>query len=478
MSDAQIDARARNSNIQAVAGSIVNQDCEVDFVAEGLLNKVYKVQYGDRSAILRIALPVDPKAKTESEVATLRFVRRYGAIPVPSVMAFDSSRLNAIGLEWMLMEHMPGIPLGEHWKSIPWSGKANIAKQLAFHCAAMHKHRFNAIGNIYPDPEPSSPRSGLPEIKKIVSVPFLYGQGTSERAPRGPFGRSQDWLMAQLLVKEEVATNDMKNAEDDSDREDAENTLKIVKQLKTLLPDFFPTYVAEATVLRHSDLGAHNILVSKEGHLTAVLDWECVSAVPLWKACNLPKIFDRKSKLQMPVESGYGREENGEVDDLYWMDLEAYEKTQMRAIFLETIGDLEPEWLKTYQSSQKHREFASVVEDCDDVLSIRRILHWLKDLETGRHDYNFDVWSTEQPRSQDPEDPEGFYNKVMAQRRLPREELILTEKKTAVEQVLVETEQRLSQAEKALGEAESKLVEAREQVGAVKQRLNAMMQKG
>jgi hypothetical protein len=49
-------------------------DVSVTFFKEGALNKLYKVDVGEASYIIRVALPVDP-AKTLSEVTTMRLVR-------------------------------------------------------------------------------------------------------------------------------------------------------------------------------------------------------------------------------------------------------------------------------------------------------------------------------------------------------------------------------------------------------------------
>lgn len=63
------------------------------------------------SFIMRVSLPVDPYFKTASEVATLQFVRKNTSIPVPQIIAFDSSADNELGFEWILMTKLPGIPL-------------------------------------------------------------------------------------------------------------------------------------------------------------------------------------------------------------------------------------------------------------------------------------------------------------------------------------------------------------------------------
>lgn len=44
-----------------------------------------------------------PRIKTESEVATMDFLRKYTNFPVPSVFHYDSSPYNRLGGEYILM---------------------------------------------------------------------------------------------------------------------------------------------------------------------------------------------------------------------------------------------------------------------------------------------------------------------------------------------------------------------------------------
>jgi hypothetical protein len=62
---------------------------------------------------MRVTIPVDPYFKTASKVATLKFLSQHTSIPVPSVIAYDTSPENQLGFEWTLMTRLPGVPLKE-----------------------------------------------------------------------------------------------------------------------------------------------------------------------------------------------------------------------------------------------------------------------------------------------------------------------------------------------------------------------------
>lgn len=90
-------------------------DIAVTFFAEGAFNKLYSIcsPHHPQHYIMRITLPVEPFFKTESECATIAYIRKYTSIPIPKVIAYDSSSENPLGFEWMLYEKIEGVPLSD-----------------------------------------------------------------------------------------------------------------------------------------------------------------------------------------------------------------------------------------------------------------------------------------------------------------------------------------------------------------------------
>ena len=369
------------SDIEAVIKTAFKmpQDCKVVFIRQGALNKIYRVQYGNESLIMRISLPVDPHSKTESEVATLHFMRRNSNIPVPIVKAYNSSSTDPIGFEWILMDFMPGMPLRERWRLIPWPAKEAIVEQLAVFSSSMYRRQFRAIGNIYPNLK--RPDLNTPEIKRIVAMQFFWGDHISQAVSRGPFQSSQDWIAARLSFNKADGEKVLRHSRDEDEREDAENTLRIVERLRSHLSEFFPAKGTERTMFFHDDLSQQNILVDKDGRLIAVVDWECVSALPLWKACQYPASLEGRVRDEMPIRDAYTREENGEVNDLFWIHLLEYELTRLRTFFLRKMYRLERGWIEVFRSSEKQRDFDLAAQNCDNPFCFRVINAWLDDVE-------------------------------------------------------------------------------------------------
>ena len=118
-----------------------------------------------------------------------------------------------------------------------------------------------------------------------------------------------------------------------------------------------------------------------------MVDWECVSALPLWIACQFPPVLRGKPHDEEPINSNYQHGEEGEVVELYWEHLEDYERTQLRRIFLEAMRKLQPRWVEIFESSQRQRDFDLAVTNCGDSFLIRRICNWLRDMDSGVDNY-------------------------------------------------------------------------------------------
>jgi hypothetical protein len=70
-------------------------DAFISPFSQGAFHKLYLISTPNATTeyIMRGALPVDPFFKTESEVATMEYVREHSSIPLPRVIAYQSSAL-------------------------------------------------------------------------------------------------------------------------------------------------------------------------------------------------------------------------------------------------------------------------------------------------------------------------------------------------------------------------------------------------
>lgn len=395
--------RVCRRHLEVPAGS----PCTASSYESGTFNKLYLIACADESFLMRITLPVSPRYKTRGEVATLRWVREHTDIPVPKVIAFEDSSDNEVGFEWILMELMPGTPAYRRWRKMSLDQKSAIAKRVAEYQAQLSRPSapnppFKRIGTLCLNAE--TPRIEAPTTVapgKMTSNEFFIRDRINYDVPRGPFRSSRDWLTSgiRLIILEQTAA--LEKAEDDGDREDAEETLIAARKLLSLLPQVFPDDGQGdevATALYHDDLSLHNILVNEEGEITAIVDWECVSAMPIWLTTKLPKFLIGKTREEEPIRDGYMDEipgdsgspqDDGDPDNLdnegknqlYWIHLMEYETTQLRAVYERRLKELWPAW--PLEESQIKVDFYNTVLLCSGGIFWKVVARWADSIERG-----------------------------------------------------------------------------------------------
>lgn len=371
--------------------------CKVSFYAEGAFNKLFKIEHTSGTWLMRVALPVEPYFKTESETATIQFVRNCTDMPAPAIIAHDSSldEENPLGFEWMIMEFMPGRPLRSAWRKMSLTKKETLVRQLALHQSQLHTTTFDQVGNLYTGDTPDTHKIG-----RIVALPFFWGDRT-ESGKHGPFRNSQEWLHAQLSLILIDKAKVLAESEDEDDLEDAQDATDLGEELLRFLPEVFHEEETESTVVFHDDLSMMNILVDSDGHLTAVVDWECVSALPLWKACQYPQLLQGRTRVEKPQRETYAPASDDEdehegipntgkslddegVNSLYWDHLLEYEIGHLRPLFVEEMERLLPGWKKHWLDGELRRDFELIISNVDRCWALSRARRWLDAYRNGK----------------------------------------------------------------------------------------------
>lgn len=402
------------------------ESCTATFLAEGAFNKVYTVQHNPgEEYIMRIAAPVQPQLKTSSEVATIEYIRQHTDVPVPNILGFEATTANEIGFEWMLMDHVPGTKLGDgQWRSMSWLKKDVLVRKIVSYLAHLFNKRFKRLGNLYmttavPQAAHYSPTSTAHLVLlsdeqscvdnnfclgPIVDRNFFWGNHLNFNVHRGPYHSTQDWLHASLSLYLESAHNpvsviaDPDNASDlGSDDEPNPHTtpsaIKLrIQRLIKLLPTIFPEDKGkvEEFVLHHSDLHENNIFLDHNHDLSGIIDWECVPTVPLWAAAEIPKFLQTPLDRHLCVDVAEYAQETITFDDgtqneepcaLFYEHLEEYEKTQLRAFFLQEMARLCPAWVEVYEGSKMKAAFGEIVATLSDRSNSQIVDEWLDAVE-------------------------------------------------------------------------------------------------
>ncbi len=277
--------------------------------AQGAFHRLYSISSTLTAAehLMRVALPVDPFYKTESEVATMEYIRRYSSIPVPRVIAFASSASNELGFEWILMEKVDGLPLDQFWDAMPFDAKSRLTVELASCLKQLRERTFPLLGNIYfadvwsqVGYAPITSSSQTPDIGvdgtfvigRMVSTRFFRDKRLLLPADRGPFETARELAVAETkLVGQRIRhlspipDTDYYCETDDLLNSDVAEVLHVFDKLDQAVSHVFSAADGpeDDKVLWHSDLSSMNVLVHPDTYeLAGIVDWESVSIVPFW----------------------------------------------------------------------------------------------------------------------------------------------------------------------------------------------------
>jgi len=396
------------------------RNVEVTYLAEGLFNRVFRISDVDHQTqyVLRVALPVDPNNKTSCEVATLEYLAVKTSLPVPRVHAFSTSRSSDIGFEYILEDFMPGVQLNKCWNKLSFAQLSSVTRQLATFQAQLFQHRFPAVGGL------RKAANGDFVVGNMADIQFFWYERTKDHIHKGSFDSTHSWLDTLLLLKlnesrrlyeednaePESAPEDQSEPEVDEEDEasDFEPVLHNIEHLSQHLPkvlgevgltDSDDVHTAGA-ILYHPDLSTHNILIDpKTAQITGIIDWENVSAVPLWAGCELPALLAPYAKLchERPDRNDYedmdldtyvqktkqdGFDNEGKEPKFWQRELE-WQRTQLRVIFLEEMQKICPSWVEVYHKSEALRDFYNVCMLVDNVWEAERVKEWIDGLEAG-----------------------------------------------------------------------------------------------
>ncbi|PFH45421.1 hypothetical protein AMATHDRAFT_184595 [Amanita thiersii Skay4041] len=127
----------------------------IKFLSSGTFHQAYLITLANHTELVaRVARRFMPRLKTESEVATMRFLREHTDVPVPIVYHYDANPYNRLGGEYILMSKAPGIPLGKVFHSLGYNDLVKLCNNFAAIIIPLFALRFSEIGSLYSGPNP------------------------------------------------------------------------------------------------------------------------------------------------------------------------------------------------------------------------------------------------------------------------------------------------------------------------------------
>ncbi|KAH6661046.1 hypothetical protein BKA67DRAFT_668012 [Truncatella angustata] len=166
----------------------------------------------------------------------------------------------------------------------------------------------------------------------------------------------------------------------------------------------------EPTIIWHDNLSADNILVDPKAHtLTGILDWDCVSCLPVTLACDWPALLhegkhrttepeikdhvvfvpeDDREDWQPPFDPLNNQTEIREqqrghlaLRSSYWRAKRDFELTYLRKVFLQEMYHRCPAWYNTWKGSQVRKDYEAAVQNCDNEYMIHKVEAWVEAVE-------------------------------------------------------------------------------------------------
>ncbi|KAI9709530.1 MAG: hypothetical protein M1820_003290 [Bogoriella megaspora] len=311
-----------NELVKAAVSSIGAKECiSLEKCPDGQYNKAFIFTMDDgRQVIGKVPNPNagTPHFTTASEVATIDFLRNILQVPAPQVYAWSSnSAKTPVRAEYMIMERVPGVPLGQKWPQLVPADKLKVLLQLVGFQKAWTSTRFLKFGSLYYNGDvPITSEDEYLYIgangESVSNSRYIVGPATGRdwvdhgrqdlACKRGPWSSVLDYRKA-VGCREIMAIETL----DNFPKQDViicgphlytptkMKKLSALNLYQQILPDILPTESAyQFGHLWHDDLHHNNIFVDPENptKVTGIIDWQSTQIVPLFDHRLMPGLLD------------------------------------------------------------------------------------------------------------------------------------------------------------------------------------------
>ncbi|CRG92584.1 hypothetical protein PISL3812_09646 [Talaromyces islandicus] len=213
-----------------------------------------------------------------SEANTMRLLKRDTTIPLPDVLEFSSTTDNSIGCPYILMTYISGTPLynvwfGHHLNNIsPDVIRARRVRALEGIASAMEqldRFTFQTGGcPVFNDNEKQPTIGPLRRVdhKAILERWFIHHDPSDDPIYVESAAYSDPKLRYTFMLDRHPEKNPI-----------PQGLAMLLHQLISWIPE---PQGKDPFVLAHPDFDIQNFIVSEEGELLGVIDWDGVAAVP------------------------------------------------------------------------------------------------------------------------------------------------------------------------------------------------------
>lgn len=292
-------------------------------LTRGRYHEIYALLSPDKrwGCIARLSRSTESKEKLLSEVATMKYIRAHTQIPVPEVYYHDFSTTNAVGMQFIAMEHLPGRHLYQIWDDLTMDHKKAALSQIATVLGQLAQLKFPRIGSILED-------FTLGPLLRMSNRATDFNWIT---IANGPFDSTWDYLAS---IIETEFTHHKESGGEDVD--------SIHVNVRSILHAYYVQHANSSSIcppfrLLHTDFDGQNMLFTDPMHangapprLTGIIDWEYAHTTPLYFLYDYP-IFIQDNDNEQNAYAANAILRHHFVRELYSQfprDSEAYEEAR------------------------------------------------------------------------------------------------------------------------------------------------------
>ncbi|KAI7028389.1 hypothetical protein KC355_g1 [Hortaea werneckii] len=266
---------------------------------EGGFNKAFLFTMDNGERIVariptRIAGP--RRLTTNSEVATMTYVKSKTTIPIPNILDWSDDHFNPVGTEYIFMEHAAGDRLHNRWDEMSSLQHLQVIQSISRMIGQMTSPEFPAFGSIYFQDAPLDPALKIQFKDGFCIGPHCgsvyWNCGPSESSLYGNYGYDHGpWKDLHGYC-----TGLMNSARSRIPADDPEgnkplywgtvsehrNLLNVNEKILSELVKSPSLKDSSTPTLLHADLHRRNIFVSstEPAEVTAIIDWQATAVEP------------------------------------------------------------------------------------------------------------------------------------------------------------------------------------------------------
>ncbi|KAL3422795.1 hypothetical protein PVAG01_04542 [Phlyctema vagabunda] len=264
---------------------------------EGGFNKVFIFHLNNGTRLVarlptRAAGP--PRLTTNSEVATIKYVRSHTSIPVPHILDWSDDSSNAIGSEYIIMNHVEGVQLQQRWATMSGSQYTRCVQSVCMTMKQLAALEFPAYGSLYFKDAPIDPSLKVPFADGLCigphcsttywdhSISAAINESPDNSGPWQDLSAYSSGLVTNKYSKFPCSEINISRPSYFGKVDEHRNLLQSAQIILQNLITQAPIQIAALPTLLHPDLHARNIYVKDDEptSITCLIDWQSSSIEP------------------------------------------------------------------------------------------------------------------------------------------------------------------------------------------------------